>query len=60
MTQEHLLKKVDITSLKSGDDTLDIDELKTDPDMTKTSTIDLKRLSNVVDKDVAKEQFMIN
>ena len=55
MMQEHLLKKIDLASLKSAVDTLDINELKSLPDMTKTIAIDLKKLSDIVDRDVAKD-----
>ena len=41
--------------MKSAVNTLDIDELKTVPDMTKTIATDLKKLSDVVDKDFAKK-----
>ena len=55
LIHENWLKIFDLTGLKSVIDTLDIDELKTVPDSIKTIAIDLKKLSDVVDKDVAKK-----
>ena len=55
LIHENLLKNFDLTGLKSVVDTLDIDELKTVPDNIKTIAIDLKKLSDAVDKDVAKK-----
>ena len=55
LIHENSLKNFDLTGLKSVIDTLDIDELKTVHDNIKTITIDLKKLSDVVDKDVAKK-----
>ena len=55
LIHENWLKNFDLSGLKSVIDTLDIDKLKTVRDNIKTITIDLKKLSDVVDKDVAKK-----
>ena len=54
MIYDNLLKNFDLTSLKSAVDTLGIDELKAIPDKI-TIAIDLKKLSDIADKDVAKK-----